>query len=84
MIERFMNQERPYGEPKYSILSAEIAFLKHQLYEQLDQKGKDWLEQMTDAYMRQENAVLRDAFSEGFWSAVELALEFQQRKPNNG
>lgn len=80
MIERLMNMERPYGEPEYSSLSEEISRLRNQLNGLLDQQGVRWLEQMADAYMKQEDAVLRDAFAEGFWSAVELMLEFERRK----
>lgn len=80
MIERLMNLERPYGEPEYSKLSAQIGQLKQQLYGQLDQEGKDWLEQLADTFMRQEPLILRDAFADGFWAAVELMLELQQRK----
>ena len=65
---------------QYSNLSAHINRLKQQICEQLDQPGKACLEQLADTYMRQETVILRDAFSDGFWSAVELMLEFQQRK----
>ena len=80
MIELLMNMECSYGEPEYSNLSAHINWLKQQICEQLDQYGKAYLEQLADTYMRQETFILRDAFSDGFWSAVELMLEFQQRK----
>lgn len=83
MIERLMNLERPYGEPEYSKLSAQISQMKQQLCEQLNQEGKDWLEQLTDTFMRQEPLILRDAFADGFWTAVELMSEFQQRKLEN-
>lgn len=83
MIERLMNLERPYGEPEYSKLSAQISQLKQQLCEQLNQEGKDWLEQLSDTFMRQEPLILRDAFADGFWTAVELMVEFQQRKSRN-
>ncbi len=79
MMERLMDLERPYGEPEYSRLSEQIAGLKRRLAEQLGQEGVGQLEQLTDAYMRQEHAVLCDAFADGFWSAVKLALEFYQR-----
>lgn len=79
MVERLINLERPYGEPEYSRLSEQITQLKQELIIQLDQEGRERLEQLTDAYLRQENAVLRDAFADGFWSAVELMLEFQRR-----
>lgn len=81
MIEQLMNQERPYGGSEYSRLSGEISRLRNQLNDLLDQEGVLQLEQLTDAYMKQEDAVLRDAFAEGFWSAVELMLEFERRKP---
>ena len=80
MIERLMNQERPYGEPEYSKWAEEITRLKNMLCKQLDQSGKQQLEQMEDAYLRRENAALCDAFADGFWSAVELMLEYQQQK----
>lgn len=80
MIERLMNQERPYGEPEYSRLSNHIAQLKQKLITQLDQDGRNKLEQLTDIYIRQETAILHDVFADGFCSAVELMLEFQQRK----
>lgn len=80
MIGRLINPERPYGDPEYSRLSEQITQLRQELIIQLDQEGKNRLEQLTDAYLRQESAVLRDAFSDGFWSAVELVLEFLQRR----
>lgn len=80
MIKQLVNTERPYGEPEYSKQSAEIARLKKLLCDQLGQTGQVWLEHLTDAYMRQETAVLHDAFADGFCSAVELMLEVQRRK----
>ncbi len=77
MIERLMNLERPYGEPEYSKLSKEISKLKESLCDKLDQDGRNLLEQMTDACARRETNVLRDAFADGFWAAVELMLEFE-------
>lgn len=80
MIERLINLERPYGEPEYSRLSAQISQLKQQLYGQLNQEGKNWLEQLVDTFMRQEHLILCNAFTDGFWTAVELMLEFRQRE----
>lgn len=80
MIERLMNLERPYGEPEYSNLSEQITQLKQELNIQLDQEGKKRLERLSDTYIRQETVILRDAFADGFWSAIELMLEFYQRK----
>ena len=83
MIERLINLECTYGGSEYSKLTEQIFRLKNLLCGQLDQEGTQWLEQLTDAYMRQENAALRDAFAEGFWAAVELMLEFGNWKQNS-
>lgn len=80
MIERLMNLERPYGEPEYSKLAEQINQLKQQLCGQLDPIGKGLLEQLADTCVRQETAILRDAFENGFWTAIELMMEFQKRK----
>jgi len=80
MIERLMDLERPYGEPEYSRLSEQITQLKQELIIQLDQEGRERLEQLSDTYIRQATVILRDAFADGFWSAVELMLEYKQRK----
>ena len=78
MIERLIDLECPYGEPEYSKLALEINRLKQQLSQQVDQEGVRWLEQLADLYAQQETAVLRDAFADGFWSALELMFEFQR------
>lgn len=78
MTERLMNLERPYGEPEYSKLSKEISKLKDALCDKLDQDEQKWLEQMMDTCMRRETTVLRDTFADGFWTAVELMLEFER------
>ncbi len=84
MIERLMNLERPYGEPEYSELSEEISKLKDSLCDKLDQDGRKRLEQMADTCVRRETAVLRGAFADGFWTAVELILEFEHRNHITG
>lgn len=80
MLERLMDPERSYGEPAYSKLSVEIADLQQKLNGQLNKQGQAWLEELSYAYLRQENAMLPDAFADGFWTAVELMLEFKSWK----
>lgn len=77
MIERLMNQERPYGEPEYSRLSNQIAQLKQELTIQLDQERNSKLERLTDTCIRRETVILHDVFADGFWTVVALMLEFQ-------
>lgn len=83
MFERLMKPEKPYGEPQYSKLSEEITCLKQNLMGQLNSEGQAWLEQLSDQYIRQGNAMLPDAFADGFWTAVELVLEFEGWKRNS-
>lgn len=80
MIERLMDLECPCGEPEYSRLAEEITQMKRQLSGQLGRQGVQYLEQLTDLRMRQETSVLRDAFADGFWSAVELMMEYHHRR----
>ena len=80
MLERLMNEERPYGEPQYGKLSKQTAYLVQQLNLQLDEDGRRVLEQLCDTYIRQGSIMLPDAFEDGFWTAVELMLEFYLHK----
>lgn len=80
MLERLMNVERPYGEPQYSKLSKQTAYLVQQLKLQLDEDVRMVLEQLCDTYIRQGSIMLPDAFEDGFWTAVELMLEFYHHK----
>ena len=79
MIEKLMNSERPYGEPAYSIFSGQISQLQQALSEQLMPQAKEQLGQLADTYIRREAAALSDAFADGFWTGLELILEFCQR-----
>lgn len=80
MIERLMDLERPCQDPRYHELAKETVQLRRQLDEQLDQEGIGQLERMMDASARQEDAVLHEAFADGFRAAVELMLDLYQKK----
>ena len=80
MLEKLMNLEKSYGEPRYSQLAAQINDLRQKLNAQLDPEGQRLLEHLSDAYIRQGTAMLPDAFTEGFWTAVELMLDYHKRK----
>jgi len=71
-----MDEERPYGEPEYDRLSERIVRLKRELAEQLGQAGKDELEQLTEAYLKQSNILMRDTFYDGFCCAADLMLDY--------
>ena len=75
-----MNPESPYGEPQYSKLAEQISDLRQRLNGQLDPAHQRLLEQLSDTYIQQGSAMLPDAFADGFWTAVELMLEYYRRK----
>ena len=76
VIKRLMNPEMAYGEPKYSELSIKITKMKQMLDEKLDADGRALLEQITEAHTRQENALVEDAYVAGFFTAVDLMLDY--------
>lgn len=75
MIERLINLEHSCREPGYSSQQEQIAQLAQKLFERLDETGKSQLSQLTDAYMKQETFLLKDAFLDGFCAATELAID---------
>lgn len=76
MIERLMNLEHMDEEPLCHSLSEQIIALKQQLYGQLNQQGKNQLDQLTDNYLTQL-AVLREAaFIDGFCSTIDLMMDY--------
>ena len=76
VIKRLLDPEMPYGEPKYSELSVKITKMKQMLDEKLDADGRTLLEQIAKAHTRQENALVEDAYIAGFFTAVDLMLEY--------
>ena len=76
LIKRLMNPEMSYVEPKYSELSVNITKMKQMLDEKLDSDGRTLLEQITEAHTRQENVLVEDAYVAGFFTAVDLMLEY--------
>lgn len=81
MIERLFPEDYPFGEPEYSKASEQIHKLQQSIGQRLDDDGKQDLEQLADAYLRQSNLAVRSAFTEGFRIAIELMLDVK-RKPS--
>jgi len=79
MIEQLFNEEQQYGEPAYSQASAQIVKLRELLRNQLDEAGKARLGQLEALYIRQNNAILKDVYTDGFSTAVKLLLEALKR-----
>lgn len=79
MIERLINSERSYESPEHHKVSEQIVQLKQELYRQLDQQGKEQVDQLTNAYLEQIAALAENSFIEGFCAAVELALDYYFR-----
>ena len=75
MIQRLREDGRRFGEPEYSAAGRAIETSGTALRQRLGTEELGWLEQMEDAYLRRERAVIDGAFRSGFCRAVLLALE---------
>ena len=79
MIARLINQGYPFGEPTYTETAKQIGEMKEKISAQLDDNGKDILEQICNAHLKQCNAVLESAFVEGFCTATDLFTDYLER-----
>ena len=79
MIEQLFNEERQYGEPTFSQTMAQIVTIREALRNQLDDAGKARLGQLEALYIRQNNAIVKDVFTEGFSTAAKLLVEVLRR-----
>ena len=75
MIEHLLESEKRFGEPEYSAAGRIIEAKGTALRQRLGTEESDWLEQLEDAYLRRECAVIDGAFRSGLCRAVLLALE---------
>ena len=75
MIERLINLERPCEETEYHKLTEQIIQLKQRLCGQLNQRGREQLNQLTDLYLEQSAILQGNAFIDGFCAAVDLAAD---------
>lgn len=79
MIEKLFNEERQYGEPIFSQTTAQIIRVRESVRNKLDDTGKEQLEQLEDLYIRQNNAIVKGVYAEGFSAAVKLLVEALDR-----
>ena len=75
MIEQLFNEERQYGEPIYSQTTAQIIKVRETIRNKLDDAGKAQLGQLEALYIRQNSAIVKAVYAEGFSTAVKLLLE---------
>jgi len=75
MIEQLFNEERQYGEPMFSQTAAQIEKLREEIRAPMDDAGKERLNQLEALYIRQNSAILKDVYADGFSTAVKLLLE---------
>lgn len=79
MIEQLFDEERQYGEPVFSQISASIVKQREALRNQLDAAGKSQLDQLETLYIRQNHAILKEVYADGFSTAVNLLLDALKR-----
>ena len=75
MIGKLFNEERQYGEPVFSQTTAQIIKVRETIRNELDDAGKAQLGQLEALYIRQNSAIVKDVYAEGFSTAVKLLLE---------
>lgn len=74
MIERLSNSRYLHGNVEFHRTEKQINQLLHSLHQQLGESGRVILEQLSEAYTHQYDAV----FADGFYSAAELAEDLLQ------
>ena len=79
MIEQLFNEEKQYGDPVFSQTTARIVKVRKAVRTKLDDAGKAQLGQLEALYIRQNNAILKDVYAEGFSTAVKLMMEALER-----
>ena len=77
IIDRLMNCEISYGGPEYSQLAENASRIQQRLTLTLEPAENDLLQQLIDIYTEQYMPIVRDAFRDGFCTAVNLLSEVQ-------
>lgn len=80
VIEKLMDEEFRYGEPEYSEAEGEISEICQKLNERLDEEGRGLLGALSDAYIHQNNLIVKDVFRSGFCAAVGLMMDYMKQK----
>lgn len=80
IIDRLMNSEYSYGEPEYSNLAKSASCIQQELSLTLNPQENALLQQLIDVYTAQYMPIIRDAFREGFCTAITLLNEVQYHK----
>ena len=80
VIEKLMDEEFRYGEPEYSEAEGKISEICQKLNELLDEEGRALLGALSDAYIHQNNLIVKDVFRSGFCATVGLMLDYMKQK----
>lgn len=80
IIDRLMDPEHSYGEPEYSNLARSASCIQQELSLTLNPQENALLQQLIDLYTAQYTPLVRDAFRDGFCTAITLLNEVQYHK----
>ena len=80
MIEKLYPEDYPFGEPEYSDYERQIEMALAELRLHLSDRGLTILEQMDRFYHAQCETAVRDAFTVGFHSAIDLLIEVHESR----
>jgi len=79
-IDRLIDFEYAYGEPEYSNLAKSASCIQQKLSLTLNPQENALLQQLIDVYTAQYMPITRDAFRNGFCTAITLLNEVQHCK----
>ena len=75
IIERLFQDERPFGGPACAEIAQEVSRMLEDLSNELDEDGRQKLDALSALYLRQGGLAAKDAFTQGFRTAVQLMQE---------
>ena len=75
IIERLYQEDRPFGGPACAEIAREVSQVLDDLSKELDEDGRRKLDALSALYLRQSGLAAKDAFTQGFCTAVQLMRE---------
>ena len=82
IFERLFPDTWDFGGPERQAALEQTARLREELAGKLDQPEKNLLDSLCDAYIRESNCEIRDAYTQGVFDGMELMMEYvRQRSP---
>ena len=79
-MERLFPEEWNFGGEEHHTAGKHTVQIREELANRLDQPGKKLLDDFCDAYIRETNCEIRDAYTQGVCDGMELMMEYGRRQ----